>query len=152
MLKTLEDIYYRIRFGKICNLDELGQKLSGLDVILSKSELDELFEFQISSQSVRDDNPYASPAIIKEPINDLTSYLRGAVIEEKTLRKVQITGEYFKEDLAHHKVDGIWKPKVLYHDRVSITIEKIPNSGTLYSGRIPRNMVKKFISSLPSEN
>lgn len=157
MLKSIEDIYYRIRFGKICDIDELRQKLSGLDITLTKSDLEKLFDFQASTDFSRKsddcDNPYKSPSeLIEIPINDLTSYLRGVVIEEKPPRQVQITAEYFKEDLAHHKVDGTWRPRVLYHEKVSITVEKVPGSGTLYSGKIPRSMINQFILGLQSEN
>ncbi|VVB77967.1 Uncharacterised protein [uncultured archaeon] len=167
MLKLIEDLYYGIRFGKIEDFENLIKKLARLDVVITKSNLEKLFDKQASTDFSRElnrdnpyhdletdieINPYRSPKPIEIPVNDLTSYLRGVKIIEKPPREVQIIGEYFKEDLAHHKFDGIWKPKVLYHERVKITIEKIPGSGTLYSTKVPRNIVNLFIRSLPSEN
>lgn len=156
MLKTIEDICYRIRFGKVCNIDELRQKLSGLDITLTKADLEKLFDIQagtdFSGENRKIKSPYETNPLVEIPIDNLTSYLRGVVIVERPQREVQITGEYFKEDLAHHKVNGIWRPRVLYHERVSITVEKVPGSGTLYSGKILRSMIRKFINTLPSEN
>ena len=163
MLKYIEDLCYRIRFGRVETIDEIRERLEKINVPMSKSGLENIFDLETGTDfsgetaykknPANSDNPYASPAeLIERPINNILSYLRGVVIKEKPSGEVEVTGEYFKENCADHKFDGQWKPRVIYHEKVTITVRKVPGSGTIYSGKLPREMIRRFISDLPPEN